>query len=62
MGVDMKCQDCPSFDKETQECSKSPSKIEDILCLLRHIAWATNILIQDNREDREEGEGWKNAG
>lgn len=51
----MLCKECKSFDSETKMCNKLPSEITDFICLLRHIAWAVNILIQDE----DEGEQWK---
>jgi hypothetical protein len=50
----MLCKDCQFLDKEYQVCSKKPSELDDIICLLRNVVWNINLL-----EDEEEGEEWK---
>lgn len=55
----LKCADCPSWDKETEQCDMGISEMTDVVCLLRNMAWLLIDIDIKNPNDEENGDWWK---
>jgi len=56
------CLGCPSFDKDREICLKKPSEVKDPVCLGRIQCWFLCLILQelqDESDDRQEGDWWK---
>ncbi len=52
----MKCSECEAWDKELDVCGKPFADMENMVCLLKIVAWQMEFFFGEEEDE----EDWKN--